>query len=95
MTPEVRKLMRSHVLKGKLSSKSLYHGQELETIEGTKLRVFIYRNVSYLHTEIPIRKRLAHADYCWETTFVVFFPTHIQSQLFHPFFTMTHYIRNT
>ncbi|XP_060783978.1 transforming growth factor-beta-induced protein ig-h3 isoform X2 [Neoarius graeffei] len=44
MTPEVRKLMRSHVLKGKLSSKSLYHGQELETIEGTKLRVFIYRN---------------------------------------------------
>ncbi|XP_053487002.1 transforming growth factor-beta-induced protein ig-h3 isoform X2 [Ictalurus furcatus] len=44
MTPEMRKLMRNHVLKGKLSSKSLYHGQELETIEGTKLRVFVYRN---------------------------------------------------
>ncbi|KAG7329306.1 hypothetical protein KOW79_007480 [Hemibagrus wyckioides] len=44
MTPEKRKLMRNHVLKGKLSSKSLYHGQELETIDGTKLRVFVYRN---------------------------------------------------
>ncbi|XP_053362111.1 transforming growth factor-beta-induced protein ig-h3 [Clarias gariepinus] len=44
MTPETRKLMRKHVLKGKLSSKSLYHGQELETLDGTKLRVFVYRN---------------------------------------------------
>ncbi|KAF5906691.1 transforming growth factor-beta-induced protein ig-h3, partial [Clarias magur] len=44
MTPEMRKLMRKHVLKGKLSSKSLYHGQELETLDGTKLRVFVYRN---------------------------------------------------
>ncbi|KAI5607978.1 transforming growth factor-beta-induced protein ig-h3 precursor, partial [Silurus asotus] len=44
MTPEMRKLMRNHVLKGKLSSKGLYHGQELETIDGTKLRVFVYRN---------------------------------------------------
>ncbi|KAM9471031.1 transforming growth factor-beta-induced protein ig-h3 [Clarias gariepinus] len=44
MTPETRKLMRKHVLKGQLSSKSLYHGQELETLDGTKLRVFVYRN---------------------------------------------------
>ncbi|KAK2838627.1 hypothetical protein Q7C36_013441 [Tachysurus vachellii] len=44
MTPEMRKLMRKHVLKGKLSSKGLYHGQELETLDGTKLRVFVYRN---------------------------------------------------
>ncbi|GAA6067314.1 transforming growth factor-beta-induced protein ig-h3, partial [Tachysurus ichikawai] len=44
MTPEMRKLMRNHVLKGKLSSKGLYHGQELETLDGTKLRVFVYRN---------------------------------------------------
>lgn len=63
MTPEVRKLMRNHVLKGKLSSKTLYHGQELETLEGTKLRVFVYRNVSYLHTSVPARQRLDHAIY--------------------------------
>ncbi|TSK28152.1 Transforming growth factor-beta-induced protein ig-h3 [Bagarius yarrelli] len=44
MTPETRKLMKYHILKGKLSSKSLYHGQELETLDGTKLRVFVYRN---------------------------------------------------
>lgn len=63
MTPEMRKLMRNHVLKGKLSSKGLYHGQELETLDGTKLRVFVYRNVSYIHTVILTRQRLAHANY--------------------------------
>lgn len=61
MTPEMRKLMRNHILKGKLSSNSLYHGQDLETLEGTKLRVFVYRNVSYLPTAVPSRQRLDHA----------------------------------
>lgn len=45
MTPVMRKLMTNHILKGQLSSKSLYHGQELETLGGIKLRVFVYRNV--------------------------------------------------
>lgn len=62
MTPETRKLIRNHILKGKLSSKSLYHGQELETLDGTKLRVFVYRNVSYLSTFILTRPRLGHAN---------------------------------
>ncbi|XP_076878008.1 transforming growth factor-beta-induced protein ig-h3 [Brachyhypopomus gauderio] len=44
MTPEMRKVMRNHILKARLSSKSLYHGQELETLGGNKLRVFVYRN---------------------------------------------------
>ncbi|TKS65022.1 Transforming growth factor-beta-induced protein ig-h3 [Collichthys lucidus] len=44
MTPEMRKLMTNHVVKEQLSSKSLYHGQELETLGGLKLRVFVYRN---------------------------------------------------
>ncbi|KAM7389281.1 hypothetical protein PAMP_023267 [Pampus punctatissimus] len=44
MTPGMRKLMTNHILKEQLSSKSLYHGQELETLGGLKLRVFVYRN---------------------------------------------------
>ncbi|KAM4555226.1 transforming growth factor-beta-induced protein ig-h3 isoform 2-T2 [Odontesthes bonariensis] len=44
MTPSMRKLMSNHILKEQLSSKSLYHGQELETLLGLKLRVFVYRN---------------------------------------------------
>uniref|UniRef100_A0AAR2IGU3 Transforming growth factor-beta-induced protein ig-h3 n=1 Tax=Pygocentrus nattereri TaxID=42514 RepID=A0AAR2IGU3_PYGNA len=44
MTPELRKVMRNHILKNKFSSKSLYHGQELETLGGNKLRVFVFRN---------------------------------------------------
>jgi len=44
MTPDMRKLMTNHILKTQLSSKSLYHGQELETLGGLKLRVFVYRN---------------------------------------------------
>lgn len=45
MTPSMRKLMSNHILKEQLSSKSLYHGQELETLGGLKLRVFVYRKV--------------------------------------------------
>ncbi|KAG7218130.1 hypothetical protein INR49_020581 [Caranx melampygus] len=44
MTPDMRKLMTNHLLKQQLSSKSLYHGQELETLGGLRLRVFVYRN---------------------------------------------------
>ncbi|TDH07271.1 hypothetical protein EPR50_G00104200 [Perca flavescens] len=44
MTPDLRKLMTNHILKQRLSSKSLYHGQQLETLGGLKLRVFVYRN---------------------------------------------------
>ncbi|XP_058653933.1 transforming growth factor-beta-induced protein ig-h3 isoform X2 [Onychostoma macrolepis] len=44
MTPDLKKLLRNHILKEKFSSKSLYHGQELETLGGSKLRVFVFRN---------------------------------------------------
>ncbi|XP_008300871.1 transforming growth factor-beta-induced protein ig-h3 isoform X2 [Stegastes partitus] len=44
MTPDMRKLMTNHIMKEQLSSKALYHGQELETLGGLKLRVFVYRN---------------------------------------------------
>uniref|UniRef100_A0AAY4DCP2 Transforming growth factor-beta-induced protein ig-h3 n=1 Tax=Denticeps clupeoides TaxID=299321 RepID=A0AAY4DCP2_9TELE len=44
MTPAKKALMKNHLIRGKLSSKSLYHGQELETLGGLKLRVFVYRN---------------------------------------------------
>ncbi|XP_039975379.1 transforming growth factor-beta-induced protein ig-h3 [Xiphias gladius] len=44
MTPDMKRLMTNHILKEQLSSKSLYHGQELETLGGLKLRVFVYRN---------------------------------------------------
>lgn len=44
MTPAMRTLMTNHIVKEQLSSKSLYHGQELETLGGLKLRVFVYRN---------------------------------------------------
>ncbi|XP_054647974.1 transforming growth factor-beta-induced protein ig-h3 [Dunckerocampus dactyliophorus] len=39
-----RKVMTNHIVKEQLSSKSLYHNQELETLGGIKLRVFVYRN---------------------------------------------------
>lgn len=51
MTDEMRKLMTNHIIKGQLSSKALYHNQELETLGGIKLRVFIYRNV---RIELPV-----------------------------------------
>ncbi|GLD68814.1 transforming growth factor-beta-induced protein ig-h3 [Lates japonicus] len=44
MTPDMKKLMTNHIVKEQLSSKALYHGQELETLGGLKLRVFVYRN---------------------------------------------------
>nr|XP_019961445.1 PREDICTED: transforming growth factor-beta-induced protein ig-h3-like [Paralichthys olivaceus] len=44
MSPDMKKLMTNHLVKQQLSSKSLYHGQELETLGGITLRVFVYRN---------------------------------------------------
>uniref|UniRef100_A0A8C6SQG2 Transforming growth factor-beta-induced protein ig-h3 n=1 Tax=Neogobius melanostomus TaxID=47308 RepID=A0A8C6SQG2_9GOBI len=44
MTPALKTLLSHLILKERLSSKSLYHGQELETLGGLKLRVFVYRN---------------------------------------------------
>ncbi|XP_038651755.1 transforming growth factor-beta-induced protein ig-h3 [Scyliorhinus canicula] len=41
---DVRNLLLSHIVKDQLSSKYLYHGQQLETLSGKKLRVFVYRN---------------------------------------------------
>lgn len=54
MTPEMKKLMSNHILKEQLSSKSLYHGQELETLGGLRLRVLVYRNVRTVVTSPPI-----------------------------------------
>uniref|UniRef100_A0A8C7K045 Transforming growth factor-beta-induced protein ig-h3 n=1 Tax=Oncorhynchus kisutch TaxID=8019 RepID=A0A8C7K045_ONCKI len=44
MTGDLKKLLKNHILKEQLSSGSLYYGQELETLGGIKLRVFVYRN---------------------------------------------------
>ncbi|KAK6474854.1 transforming growth factor-beta-induced protein ig-h3-like [Huso huso] len=44
VTPEVKRLLRNHIVKEQLSSKHLYHGQVLETLGGKKLRIFVYRN---------------------------------------------------
>ncbi|XP_043982561.1 transforming growth factor-beta-induced protein ig-h3 [Gambusia affinis] len=44
MTPDLRALMKNHLLKQQLSSKALYHGQQLQTLGGLTLRVFVYRN---------------------------------------------------
>uniref|UniRef100_A0A4W5RDZ3 Transforming growth factor-beta-induced protein ig-h3 n=1 Tax=Hucho hucho TaxID=62062 RepID=A0A4W5RDZ3_9TELE len=44
MTGELKKLLKNHILKEKLSSRLLYHRQELETLGGIKLRVLVYRN---------------------------------------------------
>ncbi|XP_057706923.1 transforming growth factor-beta-induced protein ig-h3 [Corythoichthys intestinalis] len=41
---DVGKALSHHIVRGLLSSKSLYHNQELETLSGVKLRVFVYRN---------------------------------------------------
>jgi len=44
LTGDVKTLLSNHLVKEQLSSKSLYHGQLLETLGGSKLRVFVYRN---------------------------------------------------
>ncbi|XP_053735046.1 transforming growth factor-beta-induced protein ig-h3 [Synchiropus splendidus] len=43
-TSDMVAVMKNHLLKQQLSSKSLYHLQELESLDGVKLRVFVYRN---------------------------------------------------
>ncbi|KAG5852234.1 transforming growth factor-beta-induced protein ig-h3 [Anguilla anguilla] len=44
ITPDMKTLLSHHIVKGQLSSRSLYHGQVLEAVDGLKLRVFVYRN---------------------------------------------------
>merc|ERR1719427_689913 len=44
LTGDVKTLLSNHLVKEQLSSKSLYHGQLLETLGGSKLRVFVYCN---------------------------------------------------
>lgn len=63
MSPDMEKLMTNHIVKEQLSSKSLYHGQELETLGGLKLRVFIYRNVRIL-----IHNHTRHSNSQWEVS---------------------------
>ncbi|XP_061832525.1 transforming growth factor-beta-induced protein ig-h3 isoform X2 [Nerophis lumbriciformis] len=41
---DISKVMSNHIVKGQLSSKSLYHNQELQTLGDVTLRVFVYRN---------------------------------------------------
>lgn len=48
MNSDLSKLLKNHIVKGQLSSQALYHGQELETLGGLRLRVFVYRNVRHL-----------------------------------------------
>ncbi|KAJ8338447.1 hypothetical protein SKAU_G00374130 [Synaphobranchus kaupii] len=44
ITGEITTVLSHHIVKEQLSSRSLYHGQVLETLDGLKLRVFVYRN---------------------------------------------------
>lgn len=44
---QMKNLLMNHMIKNQLSSKHLYHGQTLDTLGGKKLRVFVYRNVSF------------------------------------------------
>lgn len=41
-------ILENHILKNKIVLGQLYNGQQLETIGGKLLRVFIYRSVSTL-----------------------------------------------
>lgn len=42
----LRIILENHILKNKIVLGQLYNGQQLETIGGKLLRVFIYRSVS-------------------------------------------------
>lgn len=46
MNPDLRRRLTDHLVRQQLSSSGLYHGQELETLGGLRLRVFVYRHVS-------------------------------------------------
>lgn len=43
---QLRKILENHMLKLKITLNELYNGQQLETLFGKLLRVFIYRTVS-------------------------------------------------
>lgn len=42
----LRTILQNHIIKVKVGLNELYNGQELETIGGKTLRVFVYRTVS-------------------------------------------------
>lgn len=47
-------ILQNHVLKVKIGLNELYNGQELETLGGKLLRVFVYRTVSKGGHKYPI-----------------------------------------
>lgn len=42
----LKTILQNHIIKVKIGLNELYNGQELETIGGKLLRVFVYRTVS-------------------------------------------------
>lgn len=52
---ELKIILENHILKKKFGLGQLYNGQQLETIGGKTLRVFIYRTVSQ-HPQRPPQK---------------------------------------
>ncbi|XP_032812450.2 transforming growth factor-beta-induced protein ig-h3-like [Petromyzon marinus] len=43
LSDDIAELLKNHVIKGQVSLYQLYNGQELETLGGKKIRIFIYR----------------------------------------------------
>lgn len=58
---DLRNIMENHILKNKFGLGQLYNGQQLETIAGKILRVFIYRTVRHLLQNSPQRLELYSA----------------------------------
>lgn len=59
----LRTILQNHIIKVKLGLNELYNGQELETIGGKLLRVFVYRTVSewaFLTICVPTKKIKSH-----------------------------------
>lgn len=59
----LKKILQNHIIKVKVGLNELYNGQELETIGGKLLRVFVYRTVSewgFLTVCIPTMKMKNH-----------------------------------
>ena len=57
-------ILENHILKMKVTLSELYNGQELETVSGKLLRVFIYRTVELSFLRIMLVG--CAEDCCWE-----------------------------
>jgi len=60
----LKTILQNHIIKVKIGLNELYNGQELETIGGKLLRVFVYRTVSewgFLTVCIPAMKMKSYA----------------------------------